>query len=89
MNLQSLKWSMFNDEVVRQKVYWLGPYREATTMSGHGIMVFADKIRRNGRTTTRDGSGDGWEVVACAVNWEDSELTCDHSGERIESAYAD
>jgi len=30
---------------------------------------------------------DGWYVVACDINWEDNELTCDHTGERIESAY--
>lgn len=34
-------------------------------------------------------SHDGWRVVACAVNWEDDSLHCDHSGERIESAYAE
>jgi len=28
----------------------------------------------------------GWNIVACDVNWE-SELYCDHSGDRIESAY--
>lgn len=35
------------------------------------------------------GANDGWRVVACQVNWEDSELTCDHSGKPIESAYGD
>lgn len=34
-------------------------------------------------------SNDGWQVVACDVNWEDSGLYCDDTGERIESAYAD
>ena len=32
---------------------------------------------------------DGWRVVACEVNWEDASLFCDHSGKRIESAYAE
>ena len=31
----------------------------------------------------------GWRVVACAINYEDSDLTCDHSGKRIESAYGE
>lgn len=35
----------------------------------------------------RSGTNDGWRVVAHDVNWEDSELYCDHTGERIESAY--
>lgn len=30
-----------------------------------------------------------WQVVACDVNWEDPDLMCDDSGERIESAYAE
>lgn len=32
---------------------------------------------------------DGWRVVGCEVNWEDPALFCDHSGKRIESAYAE
>lgn len=31
----------------------------------------------------------GWRVVACEVNWEDTDLICDHDGTRIESAYGD
>jgi len=30
-----------------------------------------------------------WFVVAHDANWEDPDLYCDHTGERIESAYAD
>lgn len=30
-----------------------------------------------------------WRVTHQAVNWEDPELYCSHSGERIESAYAE
>lgn len=35
-----------------------------------------------------DKSG-GWRVVAADVNWENAELYDDHSGNRIESAYAE
>jgi hypothetical protein len=35
----------------------------------------------------RERSRDGWRIVACEVNWEDIELTCEHSGKRIPSAY--
>lgn len=31
--------------------------------------------------------GDGWAVIGIEINWEDTELHCDHCGERIESAY--
>lgn len=32
---------------------------------------------------------DGWQVVGCDINWEDSGLYCDDTNEPIESAYAD
>ena len=30
----------------------------------------------------------GWHIAGADVNWEDGDLYCDHTGERIESAYA-
>lgn len=35
-----------------------------------------------------DGTNDGWRVVGVDVNWEDGDLRCAHTGDRIESAYA-
>lgn len=32
---------------------------------------------------------DGWLPVAIEANWEDPDLVCAHTGERIESAYAE
>ena len=31
----------------------------------------------------------GWHIAGADINWEDSNLYCDHTNERIESAYAD
>jgi hypothetical protein len=31
----------------------------------------------------------GWFIDAADINWEDSALYCEHSGERIESAYGE
>jgi hypothetical protein len=31
----------------------------------------------------------GWNIVACAINWEDHNLTCAHTGDKIESAYGE
>ena len=31
----------------------------------------------------------GWYADAVDINWEDGELYCDHTGQRIESAYAE
>ncbi len=38
---------------------------------------------------TRDRSDPQWQIVDYAINYEDSDLRCDHCGERIESAYAE
>jgi len=35
----------------------------------------------------RHGLRDGWRVVACEINWEDNDLTCEHSGKLIPAAY--
>lgn len=37
----------------------------------------------------RTNTNDGWQVVAVDVNYEDASLYCDHTGERIGSAYAE
>ena len=37
----------------------------------------------------RDNSNCGWRVVAFDINWEDSDLRCAHTGERIPSSYGD
>ncbi len=40
-------------------------------------------------SSMREGSRDGWRVIGCDVNWEDDDLRCEHSGDKIESAYGD
>lgn len=32
---------------------------------------------------------DEWRPVAFEINWESGDLTCSHTGQRIESAYAE
>jgi hypothetical protein len=47
-------------------------------------------VRAEWRTIARDWiTGLGPRPVACNINWEDSELTCELTNERIVSAYAD
>lgn len=33
--------------------------------------------------------GDGWQLAAVDINYEDDNLYCDHTGEKIEAAYCD
>jgi hypothetical protein len=37
----------------------------------------------------RDQDNSGWCIVGMDINWEDAELICDHTNERIESAYGE
>lgn len=39
--------------------------------------------------SVQTGSDDGWRVVGVDINYEDGELCCAHTGERIPSAYAE
>lgn len=39
--------------------------------------------------STVENARDGWNVSGQDVNWEDSNLYCDHCSKRIESAYAE
>ena len=39
--------------------------------------------------STRGGERDGWEAAGIAVNWEDTDLVCEHCGDKIESAYGE
>ena len=36
-----------------------------------------------------DKDSSSWRVMACDINYEDVDLYCDHTGEKIESAYGD
>jgi len=47
----------------------------------------ARKEARNIFESVANKSRDGWNVVACDVNYEDSDLHCDHCSRQIESAY--
>ena len=64
-------------------LFWLAS--DGETLSFEACKANAVRIARS----IRDGSNDGWRVVACDVNWEDPDMRCAHTGERIESAYAE
>ncbi len=38
---------------------------------------------------THEDNNTGWEIMSSMVNWEDTELYCDHCGKIIESAYGE
>jgi hypothetical protein len=70
---------------------WPGGYPLYFVTSDGGVLSF-ETVRNefeNVRWSIKNKCGDGWLVVGCDVNWEDSELTDDHTGDKIESAYGD
>lgn len=70
----------------------LGAYPLYFTTADGGALTF-ESVRQNWREivaayAARDRSC-GWYVVEVAINWEDSDLVCDHSGAAIPSAYGE
>jgi hypothetical protein len=77
---------------IRQGPYaWPGGYPLYFVTSDGAALSFkaARKERRNILESIANRSNDGWRVIGLDVNWEDSQLYCDHTNEKIESAYGD
>ena len=56
-----------------------------------GVLSF-ESVRENLRevmSAIRNRDDAQWHVMNCAINWETTDLVCDHSGEPIESAYGE
>lgn len=61
-------------------------------ITSDGAALSFDSVRKELASilySIKHKQNDGWRVVACDVNWEDNELYCAHSGEKIESACGD
>ena len=76
-----------------------GGYPKYFAMADGGALSFSAAVAERERireaiveTTTDAGwrnANAQWLPVAVEINWEDASLYCDHTGERIESAYAE
>lgn len=70
---------------------WPGGY-PLFFITSDGAALSFDAVRQEIRQviwSMRHGVNDGWRVVAVDVNWEDSDLTCEHTGKRIGCAYGE
>lgn len=77
---------------MRQPYAWPGGYpRYFVTGDGAALSFKAARERRREilEAIRDDDTAGGWRVAGCDINYEDSDLVCDHTGERIESAYGD
>jgi hypothetical protein len=70
---------------------WPGGY-PLFFVTADGAALSFKTVRREWReivsTHLRNDQRSGWFIAGCDVNWEDGDLTDDHTGEKIESAYA-
>ena len=70
---------------------WPGGY-PLYFITSDGAALSFDAVRSEYRqviNAIRHRLNDGWRVVAVEINYEDSGLYCDHTGQRIQSAYSD
>ena len=70
---------------------WPGGYPLYFVTKDGGVLSFkaVEENRTEVDSAIREDNDRQWRVVACYINWEDSDLVCDHTNERIESAYAE
>jgi len=92
MNINSI--SDFRRAVRNGPYAWPGGYPCYWVMADGEAVAFhvAKSERRNMLEALKDRAirpQDGWLPVALEINWEDGELYCAHTNERIPSAYAE
>lgn len=78
-------------QAIREPYAWPGGYPKYILMSDGGALSI-NAVRDNWREICRAtlaGYRDGWKAECVDINWEDPDLYCDHTGNRIESAYAE
>lgn len=69
---------------------WPGGYPMFFWTADGGALSFA-AVKKNRRIILEAIAGDcrssGWRVNALEINWEEQDLFCDHTGQKIEAAY--
>ena len=70
---------------------WPGGYPCYFITSDGAAISFdaARKERRNILESIATLSNDGWRVVGLDINWEDTDLYCEHTNNKIQSAYGE
>lgn len=70
---------------------WPGGYPRFFICSDGGCLTFkaAKEEQELIEQAIEDNDNSGWRVIGCEINWEDNSLYCDHTGEKIKSAYAE
>lgn len=90
MNIKTI--SDFRKAMRHGPYAWPGGYPcYFITADGDALSFKAAKAERRDilEAIRDDHRSSGWRVVALEINWEDGDLICGRTGERIESAYAE
>lgn len=90
MNIKYV-WDL-NKAIEQGKFAWPGGYpiyficADGEALSFDAVVENAELVRD---AIIQHDTHSGWCVVASDINWEDNELYCAHTNERIESAYGE
>lgn len=90
MNIKTVE--DFNEALATGPYAWPGGYplyfftSDSAALSFKAAQANAELIRE---AIADNDTRCGWHVCGMDVNWEDAQLYCDDTGERIESAYAE
>jgi hypothetical protein len=77
---------------LEQPYAWPGGYPRYFICADGEAMSFAEAKINQGQiidAINGDPFESEWRVIGCEINWEDTELFCVSSGEKIESAYGE
>lgn len=77
--------------LIREPYAWPGGYPKYAIMSD-GAALCKSCAKDNAKLIirdTRDNSNSGWCFAGVDINWEDTDLYCDHCSNKIESAYGE
>lgn len=79
------------DKDLENEFAWPGGYQRYFITSDGAALSFKSATKNADliREAIRDNDNCGWRVEACDINWENADLYCDDTSERIPSAYAD
>lgn len=81
----------FNKSLEIGPYAWPGGYPLYFVTADCGVLSWQAAIDEQAliRDAIIEGYDPQWQVVALEINYEDNDLYCDHTGNKIESAYGE
>lgn len=79
-------------ELKTEPYAWPGGYPKYAVVADGGCLCHKCMTTEHERLSTVEAEcpdDDQWRVIGLDINWEDTELTCDHCNAKIECAYSE